>query len=336
MPQTVLTKTTEMLWALLESYGIDPQPLFRKVRIDPALMSNMTSRINRHTQDELFRGAVERVGDPCIGLNFGKFWHPSYMHALGYAWMSSSTLRSALGRLQRFIHIVNRDLEIELTEDGQGMRVEVFNTSEENPREQYWYADADMSNLITMCRANFGAKLNPLSVSFKHPAPPCAGEFYALFRCPVNFDAERNCMLLSSEDIDKRLPGSNPMMSQIHDQEIIRYLAKLDKNDIIQKVKNAIIELLPDGRMSDHKVAEALYMSPRNLQRKLESEGTTFKTLLTEIRRDLALKYIQDTELTLTEISFMLGFSEMSAFSRAFKQWTGDSPRAQRQQLNKT
>ena len=102
----------------------------------------------------------------------------------------------------------------------------------------------------------------------------------------------------------------------------------------VQKVKNAIIELLPDGRLSDNKVAEALFMSPRNLQRKLEAEGTTFKTLLTEIRRDLALKYIQDTELTLTEISFMLGFSEMSAFSRAFKQWTGKSPRVQRQQLN--
>ncbi len=334
MPETVLTKTTEMLWALLESYGIDPLPLFRKARIDPALMSNMTSRINRHTRDELYRGAAELVGDPCLGLKFGKFWHPSYMHALGYAWMSSSSLRSALQRLQRFIHIVNRDLEIRLEETHRGVCIEVVTSCDENPRDEPWYADGDMSNLITMCRANFGEKLNPLLVSFNHSAPDCSGEFYALFRCPVNFDSGRTCMLLSREDIDRRLPGSNPMMSQIHDQEIIRYLARLDKNDIVQKVKNAIIESLPDGRISDNKIAEALFMSPRNLQRKLEAEGTTFKTLLTEIRRDLALKYIQDTELTLTEISFMLGFSEMSAFSRAFKQWTGKSPKVQRQQLN--
>ena len=334
MPQTVLTKTTEMLWALLESRGIDPLPLFRKARIDPASMSNMSSRINRQTRDELYRGAVELVGDPCLGLDFGSFWHPSFMHALGYAWMSSSTLRSALQRLQRFIHIVNRDLEVRLEENDQGLCIEVVTTCEESPRSEPWYADADMSNIITMCRANYGQRLNPVSVSFRHPAPDCSGEYFALFRCPVHFDSERTCMLLSRQDVDRRLPGSNPMMSQIHDQEIIRYLARLDKNDIVQKVKNAIIELLPDGRLSDNKVAEALFMSPRNLQRKLEAEGTTFKTLLTEIRRDLALKYIQDAELTLTEISFMLGFSEMSAFSRAFKQWTGSSPRVQRQQLH--
>ena len=108
-------------------------------------------------------------------------------------------------------------------------------------------------------------------------------------------------------------------------------LAGLGNGDITHKVKNAILELLPDGRMSDAKVAETLFMSNRNLQRKLEAQGTTFKTILTELRKELASKYIQDPQLTLTEVSFMLGFSEMSAFSRAFKQWTGQSPKAQRQ-----
>lgn len=333
MSQTVLTKATSMAWELLESYAIDPLPLFRRARIDPALMSNLSSRTNSTTVHALWVDIAERVDDPCFGLRVGGFWHPSYMHALGYAWLSSSTLRSALNRLARFIHVIRRDIEVRLTDSDTSLTVEIISLDESAPRDAYWYADIDMSNLISMCRANYGARLNPVSVSFTHPAPECSGDFFALFRCPVNFSAPRNCMELSARDVDRHLPGSNPLMSQIHDQEIIQYLSRLDRNDVVQKVKNAIIELLPDGRISDRKVAEALFMSPRNLQRKLETQGTTFKTLLTDIRRDLALKYIRDTELTLTEISFMLGFSEMSAFSRAFKQWTGSSPSAQRQQV---
>ncbi len=331
MSQSVLTKTAALAWSLLESYDIDPLPLFRKAHIDPASMDDMSSRTTWSTQNALWRSIAESVGDPCFGLKLGKFWHPSHMHALGYAWLSSSTLYSALERLSRFIKIVNSNIAIELSESSDQVSIEVVSVSSTIQREASWYADIDMSILIAMCRANYGDTLNPVSVDFMHDKPDCAGEFYALFRCPVNFGAQRNRLVLSRKDVDKQLPGSNRLMSQVHDQEMVRYLASLDDGDIINKVKNAILELLPDGRMSDMKVAEALFMSNRNLQRKLEVHGTTFKTILTGLRKELAAKYIQDTQLTLTEISFMLGFSEMSAFSRAFKQWTGESPKAQRQ-----
>ncbi len=331
MTQSVLSKTTGLAWSLLESYGIDPLPLFHKARIDPSLMNDMSSRINRSTQAILWQGIADSVDDPCFGLKAGEFWHPSYMHALGYAWMSSSTLHSALYRLARFIKIVNSSISIKITEENDQLCIEVLDVSDSVPRNESWYADADMSFLIAMCRANYGNTLNPVSVSFRHDEPACAGDFFALFRCPVTFDSQRNAMVLARPDVEKRLPGSNTLMSQIHDQEMVRYLAGLDEGDIINKVKNAIVELLPDGRMSDSKVADALFMSSRNLQRKLEAQNTTFKTILTQVRKDLAAKYIQDTQLTLTEVSFMLGFSEMSAFSRAFKQWTGTSPKVQRQ-----
>jgi len=331
MSQSVLTKTAGLAWSLLESYGIDPLPLFRKVHIDPELMNDMSSRTNWTTQDALWQGVADSVNDPCFGLKVGDFWHPSHMHALGYAWLSSTTLHSAFKRLSRFIKIVNPNIMVELSNSHDQLSIEVSSASDTIPRDASWYADGDMSVMMAMCRANYGAKLNPVSVEFKHAEPACAGDFFALFRCPVSFGAEHNRMRLSHKDTNKRLPGSNEMMSQIHDQEMIRYLAKLDDGDIVNKVKNVILEQLPDGRMSDTRVAETLFMSNRNLQRKLEAQNTTFKTILTQIRQELAIKYIKDPQLTLTEVSFMLGFSEMSAFSRAFKQWTGQSPRAQRQ-----
>ena len=166
-----------------------------------------------------------------------------------------------------------------------------------------------------------------MSVSFKHRGSACSGEYYSFFRCPVEFGAESNLIILPLDVVNKQLTSSNPQLAQINDQVMINYLAKLDKEDIVQQVKAAILDQLPSGNVTEETVAEAVYTSKRSLQRKLNEKGTTFKTILTDVRQDLALKYIHDRKLTLTEISFMLGFSEMSSFSRAFKRWTGESPK---------
>jgi AraC-like DNA-binding protein len=111
---------------------------------------------------------------------------------------------------------------------------------------------------------------------------------------------------------------------------MIEYLAELDQDHITQKVKAIIIDHLPSGNVTDEGVARALHMSSRKLQRQLQSAGTTFNTLLNEIRQDLAKQYVRDQDISMTEIAFLLGFSESSAFSRAFKRWTGVSPSAYR------
>jgi AraC-like DNA-binding protein len=329
MSESMLAKSSEIVWALLESYEIDPVPLFREADIDPKLMNDMSARISQSKVNELWLRVGKVIDDPCIGLKVGSLWHPSYMHALGYSWLSSSTLRTALERLVRYIHVVNQSSEIKLSEKNN--EVSIMWTDSAHKGNSGWHADGTMTILIAMCRANYGESLDPVSVTFKHEKPVCSGEFLELFRCPIEFGAKHDQLVLSSKVVDKRLSGSNPLMAQIADQEMIKYLAKLDENDIVQRVKASIIDLLPDGRISDQKVADALYMSNRTLQRKLQVKGSTFKNILVELRKELAMKYIQDNQMTLTELSFQLGFSEMSSFSRAFKQWTGSSPREYRQ-----
>jgi len=107
---------------------------------------------------------------------------------------------------------------------------------------------------------------------------------------------------------------------------MIEYLAQLNHDRITEKVKAVIIDQLPSGNVTDENVARALYMSSRKLQRQLQSDGTTFNALLNEIRQDLAQKYLREQDTSMTEIAFLLGFSESSAFSRAFKRWMGVTP----------
>ena len=195
-------------------------------------------------------------------------------------------------------------------------------------RQQPTRTDSFFSYTTEMCRANRGKAFNPVSVSLMHSAPDCASEFYAYFRCPVEFDASENSLIISTEDADKQLAGSNPHLAQLNDQVMIRYLANLDKADIVSRVKATILDQLPSGNITESSVADTLHTSSRTMQRQLQTENSNFKSLLNEVRSELADKYIRDSQLSLTEISFLLGFAEMSSFSRAFKRWKGESPSA--------
>jgi AraC-like DNA-binding protein len=186
--------------------------------------------------------------------------------------------------------------------------------------------------MTAMCRLNFGERLDPVSVSLMHPEPICSGDYFAYFRCPLHFDAPANRLTLKTEIMDKRLASDSPQLAQLNDQIMIQYLAQLDKENIVARVKAVIIEKMPSGKVTDQAIAEALYMHARSLQRKLKDEGTTFKTLLNDVRQELAYQYIRDSRLNVNEISFLLGFSDISSFSRAFKRWTGEPPSAYRQQ----
>jgi AraC-like DNA-binding protein len=117
------------------------------------------------------------------------------------------------------------------------------------------------------------------------------------------------------------------------DHDVFKHLTdKLDQNRIKQRVRGAIIEILPSGGISNKMVAQKLNISTRTLQRKLQATETTFKTLVDEVRQELAEHYIQDPTISLMEIAFILGYSEYSSFSRAYKNWKGTSPNEMRKQ----
>jgi AraC-like DNA-binding protein len=323
--QTTLASAAGLLWKVIESYDLDPEPFFRKARIDPRLMNDPQARFSLPAIDSIYNELYETVKDPCMGLKLASLWHPSHLSSLGYAWLASSSLYTALKRLSRYVKIINDAISVQLEDNEENLIITI--TSDDRAIPANHVADSTSAILVSMCRVNYGKELNPVSVSFKHSVTDCSGEYFSFFRCPVEFDAEENQIVFTNEAVRKHLTSSNPQLAHINDQVMINYLAKMDKDDIIQQVKVAIIDQLPSGNVTDDSISEAVYTSKRTLQRKLNEQGTTFKTILTEVRKDLACKYIYDRKLTLTEISFMLGFSEMSSFSRAFKRWTGESPK---------
>ncbi|MEN8213077.1 MAG: AraC family transcriptional regulator [Pseudomonadota bacterium] len=324
MSLTYSAPAVDLTLKIITSSGVDPDPLMRKLCIEPRKVANPNARFPIKRIDTLWAEASALIDDPCFALKAAKYWHPSHLSALGYAWLSSSSLRTGLQRLEKYLRMLTEGASIELEESDNELAVTL--KYDYLSAQQPIRTDFGMAMLIAMCRANYGDDFNPSAITLAHPAPDCSGKYFELFRCPVTFDAADNRFFLTLETADKRLPGSNPLLATLHDQFMINYLAQLDRENIQERVKAAIIEHLPDGNISDAVVSEALYMNVRTLQRRLQQQNTTFKTLLNSVRRELADRYIRDSSKNLAEISYLLGFSEMSSFSRAFKRWTGETP----------
>jgi AraC-like DNA-binding protein len=312
------------LWKTMESYGVDPEPLFREQGIEIRLPVDPCLRLPYEKVDRIRAMAVETSGDEAFGLRAATVYLPSQLGALGYAWQASLTLRKACLRLERFVRIVNDKARVRV-EDRDSCMVVMFKLDLESANA--WVRDVGGLALVTrMCRMVYGEGFRLQAVDFEHAEPADLQPYFEFFGCRLRFNQAQNRLWIPAGQADETLSGANPELALLNDEVVTRRLARIDKGDIVARLRAVLLDQLPSGEISDDTVAAELHMSVRTLHRKLATLNTSFKVELAEMRRNLAQQYILDNSLTLTEISMLLGFSESSSFSRAFKNWTGSTP----------
>jgi AraC-like DNA-binding protein len=327
---SIFAPATGAYWQLLESYGLDAAGIFKRAGINPESMFDAGARIPAAAIEKAQNEGAQLSGDPNFGLREAQYFRPAHLGALGFAWLASSSLRMAFARMSRFATMINDHLQIRLQDVDGGVRV-LFSNSDPAANDEL-REQRQLAILVKCCRHIAGEKFSPRTVTLRQSEPKDSSLYFEYFRCPVEFGSELTSLLVDAESMDRRLTGSNEQLAQLNEHIVVKYLAHNDKNDIVNRCKTAIIDSLGSGTVTEADVADSLHMTTRNLHRKLQKENTSFKLLLNEVRHDLALQYIHDRSITLTEISFMLGFSEVSSFSRAFKNWTGKPPSAARAQ----
>ncbi len=325
MISTSLASSAQVVWRIIESYGLDGDALFAQAGLDPSKRLDPRARYAEAKINRLWALALEHSGDPCIGLKAVEFWHPSNLHALGYAWLASATLKDGFERIARYVRIITDTEKLELRDEGAHYRVHiVIPEGAQRATEQDY--DSVLAVLIDMCRVSYGPDLNPLRLELQRSKPPCAKRYADLFRCDVYFSADTNALLFDKDQLEAPLPSANIEIALHNDRLVANYIAGLDKSDIVLQVQKKMIEMMPSGQVYEAGIAKALNMSVRNLQRRLGHEGATFRSLLEATRRELAHEFVRDEDMPLNEITYRLGFSEPANFSRAFKRWTGFSP----------
>lgn len=324
MSVTYLASMTNILKELLEEFGCDPKPLFDRMDIDMGATRLPGARIPYETYAQLWVEAAKIVGDPCFVIKAAEHYHPSYMHALGYAWMASNTLREAFGRMQRYTRVISDAAILTCTDEDNDFSVELKSRFESPHLEITMIAG--LAVILSLCRSNYGQSLNPTLVHLTYKALDCSERYYDFFKSDVSFEKERNRIAFSQEDVDKPLSSSNVLLAEVNDQVITKYLAQLNKDDIIGRAKTLIVDMLPSGNVTLGNIAGKLNMSNRTLQRAFAKHNVTFLTMLAETRLQLGKGYLKGSNTRLEEIAFILGYSEYSIFSRFFTKYTQLSP----------
>jgi len=269
-----------------------------------------------------------RIDDPCFGLTAANCWHPSHFGTMGYAMLVSKSLRVTLERLIRFHRVISDANFGALHEDANTNSLVFtlkYQVEDESPYS-YGREDAALAWIMSVLRVNFHKDLSPVSVQLTHSKPECSGKYFKFFQSPVSFDNPVCSLSLSLDVVDHILSSSNEELAAFGDQAMTTYVASLDNGTEITHIKKIIIENMPSGNVTVEQVAEELGISSRKLQRLLQKKGTTYLAVLNDTRMDIAKAYIRDRSMDLTEVAFLLGFAELSTFSRSFKRWTGQSP----------
>ena len=337
LPST-LSSIVLLITKALDAEGVDSRQVLIRAGLNPAHLSDPNARYSYPAVTHLWKTAAQMTGDPCFGFKAARYWHPTTLHALGYTWLASDTLGDALQRAARYVRIANTALTAVFEETDTGYRFSIS-------IEKTWHGmqpadesiDASVALILDMCRSCYGADLDPILIEVSRPkVNECAKHYERLFKSPIHYSSNSNAIYFSKTDITQRLPTANAELARANEKIIVDYLARLDKNNVTSRVKAKLLELLPSGHFTEDAIIQSLHLSQRTLQRKLKEEGTTFKELLDETRRELAKEYVNDSSLSFSEITYLLGFSEQSNFTRAFKRWHGQSPSGYREQMRMT
>ncbi len=322
---TVLASLPKAIIAAAATYQVDPKALARSAGVSLEALDAPGGRIPEAAALRLWECAVTATGDPCLGLVAAQHQLPTSVHALGFAWLASPSLGDMLKRLVRYERVLLNTRWVALEESGDRTALRLLQPPDTEPAASY-RTDAAFATLLRWIQNLSLGEIAPLAVEFRHADHGQRNRYEDLFKVPLTFGAATDRMWFDDTALARALPGSNPALAADADRIIDTYLESLTEESTTRSVRSLIIELLPQGEANLEAIAKRLFLSPRSLQRRLGDEAHTFRELLDDTRKSLATKYVRDDKQVLAEVAFRLGFSDQSAFSKAFKRWTGLSP----------
>ena len=324
---TTITGWTLAIYRALESYDIDPAPYLEQAEIELDTVMDHSARIPTRKNHRLMNLASEAVQDPAFGLVVGQNILPSSFYALGYANWASSTLYETFERFCRLLRVFTTCAYCELIDQGDqiGFRAQAYPEFEDILTPEQF--EGFLACCIEISRKLMPGEFKLKSAQLLRPRPANnISAFEQFFDCPIEWDAEAYTLLMDRQMMEKALPSANPELAYQNEQLCMDYIARFDQQDIVNRVSRKLVEMLPNGEPSMEATASELALSTRTLQRKLKDHDSSYKQLLDNLRKDMAMQYLRQPHMPIAEISYQLGFAHISNFSRAFKRWTGQTP----------
>lgn len=330
-PLQGLTAATLYIEYLLDyalSQGCDLTAALIELGVTEEQLNHSGARIPLAVECALFERGICATGDELFGMHMGESIRPRFMGPLGYASMSSATLGEAMALMLPYQRVTT---EFGITTAcTQGDR-HIIRWVDAPETQGVAHARHRVENYFAACitfgRWITGSQENPAEIRFAHEAAAAIDEYARVFRCPVYFCAGENSISLPLGVLALKLRDADPEVHRVMTgrvkQELSSYSAR---GSLLDQVRHAIREDMIEGAPSIESAAARLALKPWTLRRKLKVENLDFTTLLDDVRKDMAVDWLTTTSRTVSDIAVSLGYSEQSAFNRAFKRWFNATP----------
>ena len=313
---------------VLAGFGIEAEPIFRSFGISAQILDDPDNTLPFSVLCKLISKCVEVTGRDDFGLIVCERAGASNLGLVGFLLQQAPDVRSALGDLVRYLHHNDRGAVpfLKISNGVVGLGYAIHEPDVAATDQIYDGALAVCRNImLALC----GPKWAPLEVVMSRPRPAGWTRYEKFFGSPVRFDAEQSAIFFAESWLDTIVPRADPALRRLL-QEQIDHLEMEESGNLSEQVRRLLrLALLTSSGSIDH-VSRHLRTTKRTLCRRLSAEGTTFKILSEEVHFDVARHLLANTGMTITDISLALSYSEASAFTRAFRKWSGVTPRAWR------
>jgi AraC-like DNA-binding protein len=334
-PHTIASTTgliTRLASSRAQEQHADLESLLRKAGLSRKQIDDPNTRIEVRKQIKFLNLVADAIGDDLLGFHLSQTFDLRKIGLLYYVLSSSNTLEEALRRAARYSSIVNEGIRLTLREAETTLVFEYIGVARGLDRHQieFWVA-----GLIRACRQMTSRHVTAEHVSFAHRrkvTPELRTFFGGEIRFGAHVDEARLPSSIRNIAITSRDPYLNELLLQYCEEALKQQQAR--ESSFAHDVENAIALLMPHGKAQASEVAQKLGMSQRTVARRLASEGLTFSGVLQGLRYNLAKRHLTDGDLSISKIAWLLGYQDVSAFTNAFRRWTGKAPRAARRALH--
>jgi AraC-like DNA-binding protein len=328
--KTLLARVVARLVNSAAAAGLDRDALIDAAGLRGIDLSDGDARVSISAQVALWQLVARGVSDPGFGVRMGASVKPREAGLLGYVMAYSSTLEAALTRFVRYSRVLNEGVECTI-ERLSPQHVAITQTYSERGAGLPFAVDYRLAGLLSVCRQISGVPIAPVEVDFSYEMRTRTIEHARFFQCPLHFGRPTARIVFSQRDI--RLPmrqGDETLAEYLSEyaEHVLRSM--VTGSSVVERVRSAIWNSLSEGRPTLPRIATALQMPPRTLQRRLANEGTSLQQEVEEIRKSMAMAMLRERTIPIDEISFLLGYPEPSTFYRSFKRWAGTTPQQYR------
>jgi AraC-like DNA-binding protein len=329
---TVAIQEARLIVDTAAERGVAPASLLAHAGLAVGALDHPAERLSRAVFDRLLEQAVHLSGDIDFGLHAAERTDDGHRlpDPLHYALNACPTIGDQFSIVARYARLLHADAELTFTADAGGAHMTLSLPGSRAVARRH-LAERWLGAIVLLARRRADAAFAPREVWFAHPPTPDTSAHERIFRAPVRFEQAVDALVVDRDALDVRVADGDAGLQRVLDAYLGTILPEARPAELSELVRRRLREP-SDGRLpAIASVAAALAMSPRTLQRRLAHDRTTYQDLVSEVREDLAREYLTESRLSISEIAFVLGFSDVSSFHRAFKRWTHQTPRAYRQ-----